>query len=799
MLRTIKRFCWLALLVAGVPAAWGYVPIGPVGNGGDSWQTAALGYNPDPVIDLLATGPKNIGEEYRQNKGFIVYAYDASFLDFFGSASNGVEPADQAFAIMNAVFTNNPTGMANGLDGYSPTLAEFPTYSQHVNYEALALGLTDIKSLTLWALVEQMGLAWPERYVWDLHDAYLPAAVAPATSVCPEDEEFEVVQRNLPVVDSLLNQFQYSPYVNDTLYTFDIFYWPGCKIPAGSFATYDFIAEPVPVDPFAQSFTSVAGTHDLLAGGFYNGVTRDDVAGLRYLMTSNNINFEDPPAGALMLTTSNSLSTILTTSNLNALVVAAQTNDPTLIPGLFPGVTVTGYSNYWVAAQTPNVISYYSNPYGSPYPGVTNLVTVTNGYTTTAVEMFADTFGGIITAANISNTPNIFLNGAHVVLDYEANTPASLVTTSLGSPGYGSPYPGTIVTNTTIQSIIVSNSVSGEYFVLPAGQCGWRFSSQPPGFPFANVIASTNVISTTTNITAAATNVTTTSIVTYFTNHTYVVYPITCATATPAAGLYEGIEKLQFVRANYDSLIGQFFRPVTNTYTMTLVTNSQTVVQTIEVVATQPDILLSADDEPLTSALPTYDGFSRTITFDQANILPNLAGPGTIESPATFTYNKAGNLFLNGTMTTYGITTNSFLPYLNEVTQTPFGVIWASYDASTNDPVVYPNGTSIQNLANQILIHVTPPSGILPDGAIGSAYSVTFTATGGAFTPPYTWSLATGSTPLPSGLNWTSSAPGLPNDTIAGTPSQTGTFDITVQLTDSLGRSVNWNYQITIH
>ena len=37
----------------------------------------------------------------------------------------------------------------------------------------------------------------------------------------------------------------------------------------------------------------------------------------------------------------------------------------------------------------------------------------------------------------------------------------------------------------------------------------------------------------------------------------------------PAAGLYEGIKKIQFVRANFDSLLGQSFQPVTNFYTMT--------------------------------------------------------------------------------------------------------------------------------------------------------------------------------------------------------------------------------------
>ena len=124
--------------------------------------------------------------------------------------------------------------MTNGLDGYSSSLQEFPLNSQHVNYEAYALGLTDMKSLTLWALVEQMGLAWPERYVWDLHQAYLPTGGNPPAA-CPLDEEYEVVMRNYPVEDSQsTTNTLYSPYVNDTLYSFYIFYWPNCQRPAGS-------------------------------------------------------------------------------------------------------------------------------------------------------------------------------------------------------------------------------------------------------------------------------------------------------------------------------------------------------------------------------------------------------------------------------------------------------------------------------------------------------------------------------------------------------------------------------------
>ena len=89
-------------------------------------------------------GPKILGEGYRRNTPVMYYAYDANFLDFFGS--NGVAAVDSAFAILNNAFTNNPTGMTNGLDGYSASLSEFPLESQSINYQAQSLGLMDLKS-----------------------------------------------------------------------------------------------------------------------------------------------------------------------------------------------------------------------------------------------------------------------------------------------------------------------------------------------------------------------------------------------------------------------------------------------------------------------------------------------------------------------------------------------------------------------------------------------------------------------------------------------------------------------------
>ena len=110
-----------------------------------------------------------------------------------------------------------------------------------------------------------------------------------------------------------------------------------------------------------------------------------------------------------------------------------------------------------------------------------------------------------------------------------------------------------------------------------------------------------------------------------------------------------------------------------------------------------------------------------------------------------------------------------------------------SFDGSTNPPVIYPSGTSLQDLENSILIQVSPTT--LPDGTNSVAYSATFSATGGQ--PPFTWAVSAGN--LPSNLTLTGA-------TIAGTPNTpAGTYDFVIQLTDSVNRVVRLNYSITIH
>ena len=83
-------------------------------------------------------------------------------------------------------------------------------------------------------------------------------------------------------------------------------------------------------------------------------------------------------------------------------------------------------------------------------------------------------------------------------------------------------------------------------------------------------------------------------------------------------------------------------------------------------------------------------------------------------------------------------------------------------------------------------------SGALPNGQVGVLYpNTTIQVTGG--TPPYTWSVASGA--LPAGLTLNSTT-----GTISGTPTASGTFSMSVKITDSSSpqETTTVGYSITI-
>jgi hypothetical protein len=177
------------------------------------------------------------------------------------------------------------------------------------------------------------------------------------------------------------------------------------------------------------------------------------------------------------------------------------------------------------------------------------------------------------------------------------------------------------------------------------------------------------------------------------------------------------------------------------------------------------------------------------------------AGPGNINNAPNgsalitqFTYDKLGAAVWNGDL----IELVNEIPFLGQYGSLP-ALAWASFDASTNAPELYPNGTSIQNLQNLLAVTLTPSA--TPNGTVGSPYSVQFNASGGGFVQPLSWS-ATPS-PIPGGLYY-GLPPGLSissGGAITGIPTTPGTYDFALTAQDSSlpANVVTWNMSITIN
>jgi len=302
--------------------------------------------------------------------------------------------------------------------------------------------------------------------------------------------------------------------------------------------------------------------------------------------------------------------------------------------------------------------------------------------------------------------------------------------------------------------------------------------------PAELVITSELVITNSAGFTNAGTTlIISQSQINYFTNHVFTVLQANCVVS--GAALFGGVDRISFVRRDFDSLLGRFFTPITNNYVLKSLTNNVVVGEPIQRTVTFPDFVFSAQDLAAGPATfpPGAAILARTNNYNATLVPVGVAGPGTIEPPSGIIFDKVGPIFFNSYQT-------AFSPDTAQAGQQIIRIL-GSFDGTTNPPVVYPNGTSVLNLENQALIGISP--GSLPKGRVGLVYQAgtpTFTATGGQ--APSTWTLAPGSAGLPPGLFL------LPNGTLGGTPAQEGTFDFTILLTDGGGRTIVRPYSITI-
>ncbi|EEF62035.1 hypothetical protein [Pedosphaera parvula] len=212
----------------------------------------------DPVEsyhDGTIGGPMNLGEEYRWNVPVVTYAYDQSFVQYFGS--NGVAAVDSAMKILNDLPPASALAPSN-----------YPFSTLRVNFAAQSSSLFDIKSITLSHMLEQMGLASPERFVFCLRNY----------SEANNTTNYNVITRNFDPITTT-----YSSNINNVLYDYYFFHSANSsRVDAVDFA----------VDPMAEAFTSVAGFNSDYPGLLFTGLTFDDVGGLKYLLNTNNLNME---------------------------------------------------------------------------------------------------------------------------------------------------------------------------------------------------------------------------------------------------------------------------------------------------------------------------------------------------------------------------------------------------------------------------------------------------------------------------------------------------------------------------
>jgi hypothetical protein len=758
MSRFFNRFaCWVAGLsmAAAAQSAWAFSFYGP----SEAFQLTTIGYEkhvfiqtPDGLgwtffADDFTFHPRNLGEESRWNNPVLYYACDQSFLDYFGAS--GMAAVDAAAAVFNNL---------SNVDYYSTDLHEFPLEESRVNYTASALHLFDLKSTTMELFLERLGLADPERWAWCIRNQILPP-----TFQCPR-YDYTVIQRNFDPVTT-----EPSRFVNGNLFTYEI--EQSCP-PAELFGdAIEFLVDPDGIIFSALATPKLSFPDAAFYGWFHTGLTRDDMGGLRYLYSANNMNIEAAGANAVTFVTDTNTVQLLFTSNLTTFASQALTNSPAALLALYPNLSIAGSTSIFTNIYVTNLTAYFTNYPFDPVGTPAHLVFLTNR-TLTVQTYYHHTFNNVVTFA--------FTNGSWAaipfpnVADHIGRQWITIQTTSVTNSPFA-PVGSPLVTNTTSVTY-PTNVIVGEYAILPPTGCGINIL----GVQATTTTLETNLVNSVINGIPGATNAQffTQTVIDYFTNHVFLINPIVCLTNTVA--LRQGVGKVSFVHTEFDSLLGQFYTPITNNYTLTAVTNFQLFPQHIQRVVTQPDILFTAQD--LQGTVPSFripTVVRSTPVFESALAASNA--PTVIRGPVVFTYNKVGPLYVNGQY-----------PFFVDESGALVNFIWANYDATTNAPTLYPSGTSIAALEAQVLTEISPP--VLSDGVVGTAYSaqMSVTAATTSWQPPVSWSLAPSSPGLPSGLSLS------PAGGLSGTPSQAGFYNFTIQAMDSLGRTAQRTYIVNV-
>lgn len=154
-----------------------------------------------------------------------------------------------------------------------------------------------------------------------------------------------------------------------------------------------------------------------------------------------------------------------------------------------------------------------------------------------------------------------------------------------------------------------------------------------------------------------------------------------------SAGLRGGVNNVRFRKVLFDALLGTTFTPITiDSPDRVVVGTGQVVNQTVRRTVALPDIIFTvADTYPAAfGARSTTAGW---LNNDALNGITLLGGPGVISPPIVITFNTQNPILEN--------ITPSFItePSVTDTNSRLFGLVgpvWASFDGSTNAPIIYP-------------------------------------------------------------------------------------------------------------
>jgi hypothetical protein len=314
----VKRFLLAFLFLSGLwaaPEAKAFVLVGPM----EASELGSGGIDFNYTDDL--GGPKDLKTFFRWNIPLLTYAFDASFMQYFGL--EGREAVKEAFTAVNDFFDN---------DEYSGVSAlEMTQHGFRSNYNTTWLNTTaknaqviDIKSLTLGLLINQLGLGNPFRYAYGIHSV--------STNSAGTQLNFNVRLRNFDPIT-----YKPSSLINNVAFSYRLIHDAPPSVGVTQLPSFADMEE-FTTDTTGNAWTSLSAITDAFYGNtaifwteqptlfgfgvYYDGknamgghyqprhaLTYDDAGGLKYLYRTNNYVYEGLDPNVVLMTPANFLPT----------------------------------------------------------------------------------------------------------------------------------------------------------------------------------------------------------------------------------------------------------------------------------------------------------------------------------------------------------------------------------------------------------------------------------------------------------------------------------------------------------